>query len=994
MKTQNNWLRAPSAAARLAAIAAAGCLLTLPAALTEGRVGAQVPPGAQCVDCHQAEVTAMSSGTHAALPLECDTCHENVAGHLADATEPAAFPKVHFDQEVCMSCHLDQYDSFEIESRGRTFYGGSDDSAHPPKGWSKTKDLPYWNVLIDGHPFVLETYEDSPMAVNQIEHQETIRPGSEACMECHGTRAAFMMGVEFTDKLGVLRSLPLDGTTKPKTQVTLPNGTAIQIPAREYTVRSTPSNRTDGHIIYDGTSYLDPTTGEWTEAVNDIVVPAGTKAWTYTDGVNLSGGAYAQKYQVKTLVTLPAPVTVDVLDKRGIPGGSVTFDTIASYPEAGADINGMTGLGPPAAPDANVATVARNWIYATLEALAFDGLDYRFDDPHGETHFTGSGANWPSIESGELCNQCHDPHSGRMRIVKKSLIAAIGERGINPYSPTGQNILTFDEASRQDQIIALCAQCHSEYVGGYSANTKLDQDYFPWAKPADLEALYTGLFGYLQDWTHGGPIAPWQSHDSNARGFFPYGQRFDIGVPLVKVQHPEAEVFLGSPMYNAGATCTDCHSARLTRPDGTRYTTHWFTSPLKLMEGFAGQTVTGKSVSFAPQNPCAKCHTTDTIAQSRKRIEDVQDAFWFVQERTQVALVNALKFIKEQKALGRDQTANIAAYQRASMRWEYYTQAENSMGFHNAPEATTEVANARIWVDAFIPWPLTPVNVRIASTGPDNLTLLFYDQATDERAFIVERAEVLEGPYTLIATVPTPNGVSMGDVEFTDSGLAPGQTYFYRVSAWNAAGTSVPSIWASAATGGGATPVSAPTDLSATPVSGSQIDLAWADNSNNEVGFRIERAKDVAFSVELAVLGAPAGAASFSDAGLTHTTTYFYRVFAIAPGSGGGTSAPSNTASATTLAAPPAAPADLRVTASGRTSIAIAWTDTSSNEDGFFVERKQGSGAWSQVAALPAGQAAWRDNSVSRRQTYSYRVQAYNIVGTSTYSNTVTARTK
>jgi len=53
-------------------------------------------------------------------------------------------------------------------------------------------------------------------------------------------------------------------------------------------------------------------------------------------------------------------------------------------------------------------------------------LDHFLPDP------TQRNTNWPSIQSGELCNQCHDPHSGNLRIVKKSLIAAIAERGINP----------------------------------------------------------------------------------------------------------------------------------------------------------------------------------------------------------------------------------------------------------------------------------------------------------------------------------------------------------------------------------------------------------------------------------------------------------------------------------------------------------------------------------------------------------------------------------
>jgi hypothetical protein len=799
-------------------------------------------------------------------------------------------------------------------------------------------------------------------------------------MECHGTRAAFMMGIEFVDKAGITRSIPAQKTT-----VTLPSGVAAQIPAKVYTVRA------KDHVIYDGTSFLDPS-GAWTEAVSRITIPRGTTVWTYTDGVNLSGGPTPQPYQVKTVVTLPQAVTVPVRDATGAVVGSVSFDTLASFPEAGADVNGVTGLPAPAA-DANVANVARLWIYAALEALAFDGLDYFFDDPGQETTFTGGGANWPSVVSGELCNQCHDPHSGGLRIVKKSLIAAIGERGVNPYSAAGANVLRFEDATRQDQIVAVCAQCHSEYVGGYSANTKLDQDYFPWAKPADLEALYSELFGYLQDWTHGGPIAPWQSADANARGFLPYGERYVIDAPLVKVQHPEAEVFLGSPMYNAGATCTDCHATRVTRTDGTLYTSHWFTSPIKIMDGFAGVTKTGVPIVAASANPCAKCHAGDTIGQSKARIRDVQDAFFFVQERTQVALVNALRFISEQKALGVDQAANVAAYQRAALRWEYYTQAENSMGFHNAPEATAEVSNARLWVDAFVPWPLTPVRARVTSAGPNDLTLTFYDQAPDEHGFVVERAPLLEGPYAEVARIPTPNGANLGDVSFTDTGLTPDTTYFYRVLAFNTAGTSIPSIWAQAATRAPADPVPAtPEGATATAVSATAIALAWTDVATDETGHRIERARDAAFTQELAAFDLGANATAFSDTGLAPGTAYFYRVFAF---NGNGLSGASNTASATTLAAPPAAPTNLVVTAVGTTSLTIAWADRSSNETGFVVDRSTNGTTWTLGhATVGANVRTYTDTGLPRRALFFYRVSAVNGAAASGLSNVVSARTR
>lgn len=452
-------------------------------------------------------------------------------------------------------------------------------------------------------------------------------------------------------------------------------------------------------------------------------------------------------------------------------------------------------------------------------------------------------------------------------------------------------------------------------------------------------------------------------------------------------------MFFNSPMYNAGATCTDCHSTRMVRPNGTRYTSHWFASPLKLMEGFTGDTIAGDPVAIAAQNPCQKCHATDTIDQSRQRILDQQDRFFLVQERTQLALVNALKYIDEQGS-GID-PAHIAAYQRASMRWEYYTQAENSMGFHNHPEAMTEVANARLWVDQFIPWPLTPVKVRVTSEGATSLTLTFFDQANDEQGFRIERAAALEGPYDEIADLATPNGVLVGDVSFTDAGLSAGSTYFYRVSAYNTQGQSVPSIWAQASTL--TTTLAAPTGLAATAVSATQINLTWADNSTDETGFRVERATNNTFTAGLASFDLAAGTTSFSNSGLLPETTYYYRVFAV--GAAGGISSPSNTASATTLAAPPNAPSNLAVTGVTQTSVALRWNDNSANETGFYLERclgscTSGSTGWARIATPGANTTSYTDPGLARKTTYSYRVQAHNGTGASSYSNIVKAKTR
>ena len=112
----------------------------------------------------------------------------------------------------------------------------------------------------------------------------------------------------------------------------------------------------------------------------------------------------------------------------------------------------------------------------------------------------------------------------------------------------------------------------------------------------------------------------------------------------------------------------------------------------------------------------------------------------------------------------------------------------------------------------------------------------------------------------------------------------------------NAAGASAYSNTASATT---TLPLpAAPTTLSATAVSASQINLLWADQSNNESGFRIERCRGVTCTnfVQIAQIGP--NTTSFTANGLTKNTEYRFRVCAF---NTAGNSTYSNTASARTL---------------------------------------------------------------------------------------------
>jgi DNA-binding beta-propeller fold protein YncE len=73
----------------------------------------------------------------------------------------------------------------------------------------------------------------------------------------------------------------------------------------------------------------------------------------------------------------------------------------------------------------------------------------------------------------------------------------------------------------------------------------------------------------------------------------------------------------------------------------------------------------------------------------------------------------------------------------------------------------------------------------------------------------------------------------------------------------------------------------------------------------------------------------------------------------------------------------------------GANEIHLAWTDNSSNEDGFTLERApMGSGQFGVVASLPANTTSFSDASVLCGTNYDYRVSAYNCAGTSGFAST------
>jgi fibronectin type 3 domain-containing protein len=185
----------------------------------------------------------------------------------------------------------------------------------------------------------------------------------------------------------------------------------------------------------------------------------------------------------------------------------------------------------------------------------------------------------------------------------------------------------------------------------------------------------------------------------------------------------------------------------------------------------------------------------------------------------------------------------------------------------------------------------------------------------------------------------------------------------------------------------------APQSLSATTVSSSQINLHWAANTEpNLAGYNVYRSTTSGFTPGPGNrIASGVTSTSYSDTGLSSSTTYYYVVTAI---SGAGLeSAPSSQAGATTQAAlPPPAPTNLSATG-GNGQISLTWT-ASSGATSYNVKRSSTTGGPYTTVASGVTSTSYADAGLAAGTTYYYVVTAVNGAGESGKSNEASAITQ
>lgn len=129
---------------------------------------------------------------------------------------------------------------------------------------------------------------------------------------------------------------------------------------------------------------------------------------------------------------------------------------------------------------------------------------------------------------------------------------------------------------------------------------------------------------------------------------------------------------------------------------------------------------------------------------------------------------------------------------------------------------------------------------------------------------------------------------------------------------------------------------------------------------------------------------------------ITYSITYSIIMIAGAVIGGCGAEPPPDSGSGDPEApAVPAAPSGLTATATSDSAIQLAWTEKSTSQTGFSVERAAASaGPFSPIATAPATATGYTDHGLVPSTAYYYRVKATGAAGDSAYTSVAMATTQ
>lgn len=331
---------------------------------------------------------------------------------------------------------------------------------------------------------------------------------------------------------------------------------------------------------------------------------------------------------------------------------------------------------------------------------------------------------------------------------------------------------------------------------------------------------------------------------------------------------------------------------------------------------------------------------------------------------------------REIRTVGADVTAITDDGLEPGKTYLYRVRAFNAAG--NSAYSNTGVAHLPLEG-----LPTAPHELRATAVSPTRVELRWRD-STGETGYRVERRLDGASAWVKIGNAPA-NATS-----FVDSTARPGQTYIYRVRAFNDIGNSPWSNTAVARTPGEGAVPDAPRELDA-QLTAAGIHLRWNDVAG-EHGYKIERRLDGSGSGDWVQIGTTGpNITTFLDEHVEPGRTYLYRVRAFnAAGNSGYSNVRAVTVGDVTR---PDAPRDLRAAAVSPTRIDLRWIGID-GETGYRIERRlDGTETWAKVAFVGVDGTSFSDTTVQPGRTYFYRVRAGGPNDSSAWSNVASAKT-
>ncbi len=242
------------------------------------------------------------------------------------------------------------------------------------------------------------------------------------------------------------------------------------------------------------------------------------------------------------------------------------------------------------------------------------------------------------LHTASSCADCHDPQTMNLRVTRPAFVNAMKARGID-----------LSQATRQDMRTYVCAQCHVEYY--FAGDNKVLT--FPWTEGLsidNIDAYYDKIA--FKDWVHK-----------------------ETGAPMLKMQHPEFEIWSSGVHARSGVACADCHMPYV-REGALKVSDHWVRSPLSDLS-----------------RSCQTCHH-ESEQELKTRVVNIQQTTHDLTQRTESALIDAIDAIVAAQNAGASD-ADLAnarqLHRKADMRWDFVS-AENSTGFHSPQEAARILA--------------------------------------------------------------------------------------------------------------------------------------------------------------------------------------------------------------------------------------------------------------------------------------------------------------